>query len=142
MDVQNKGCIADDLEEIQKILDRTEQVCAFNAEFDMAFLGELGLHLDTSKVVDTMRAYARKYRGKDFIKFTQAAKECGYIYHAHDALNDCKATLVVQNKVDGKRTVPPLLSDTVRRVQSHMETYVKEEDNARILAHFGFGSSS
>ena len=101
-DVQDKGPIGDDIKEIQDILDRTEQACAFNAEFDMAFLGEIGLRLDTSKIVDTMRAYARKYHNRDFIKLTQAAKECGYSYHAHDALDDCRATLAVQKRVDAR----------------------------------------
>lgn len=102
-DVQDKDFISDDLEEIQDILDRAEQVCAFNAEYDMAFLGEIGLHLDTSKIVDTMREYARKYYGRDYIKLVQAAKECRYRYNAHDALEDCRATLAVQNKVDGRK---------------------------------------
>ena len=97
-----EGPIDDDIKEIQDILDRTEQACAFNAEFDMAFLAELGLRLDTSKIVDTMRAYARKYHNRDFIKLTQAAKECGYSYHAHDALDDCRATLAVQKRVDAR----------------------------------------
>lgn len=101
-DVRDKGPIEDDLDAIQDILNRAEQVCAFNAEYDMAFLGEIGLRLDTLKVVDTMREYARKYYEKDFIKLTLAAKECGYNYNAHDALEDCRATLAVQNRVDGR----------------------------------------
>lgn len=138
-DVRNASLITDDLGEIQSILDRAEQVCAFNAEYDMAFLGEAGLHLDTTKVVDTMRQYARKYHGKDFIKLTLAAKECGYTYRAHDALNDCKATLAVQSRVDGKAVTTAVklakAATTVKRLTDALKssadlgTFIKKAMN-------------
>lgn len=131
-DVQDKGFIEDDLGQIQSILDRAEQICAFNAEYDMAFLGEIGLRVDTSKIVDTMRVYARKYHGRDFIKLTQAAKECGYRYNAHDALEDCKATLAVQNKAGGKRTTGSrrLMGAAVKAI-SFTESRPKTQANVR-----------
>lgn len=99
-DVANKKYIVEDFAKIQAILDAAGEVCAFNAEYDLAFLGELGFYLDESKVTDTMRQYGKIFYGKQFIKLTVAAAECDYYYNAHDSLADCKATLVVQNRVD------------------------------------------
>lgn len=99
-DVANKKHIVEDFDKIQAILDAAGEVCAFNAEYDLAFLGELGFYLDESKVTDTMRQYGKIFYGKQFIKLTVAAAECDYYYNAHDSLADCKATLVVQNRVD------------------------------------------
>lgn len=98
--VANKKYIVEDFAKIQSILDAAGEVCAFNAEYDLAFLGELGFYLDESKVTDTMRQYGKIFYGKQFIKLTVAAAECNYYYNAHDSLADCKATLVVQNRVD------------------------------------------
>ena len=90
-----------DLDAIQSILDRAQQVCAYNAEYDLAFLGELGLHLDKTKVLDTMRLYGNKFHGTPFYKLEKAAAECGFKYQAHNSLEDCRATLVVQAKAEG-----------------------------------------
>ena len=65
--VRNRPPITDDIERIQTLLDRAQEVCAFNADFDLAFLGEIGLRLDTSKVRDTMREYGRAFHGSDYI---------------------------------------------------------------------------
>lgn len=100
--VADRGRIEDDRALIQSILDRAQQVCVYNADFDLAFLGELRLRLDTSKVTDTMRTYGRRYHRTDYYKLEKAARECGYRYHAHDTLADCHATLAVQSKLDGK----------------------------------------
>ncbi|MCH9277240.1 3'-5' exonuclease [Bifidobacterium amazonense] len=102
LDVADKPSIQDDLQQIQAILDRAQEVCVYNADFDLAFLGELGLRLDKSKVMDTMREYGRRYHYTPYYKLENAAKECGYRYHAHDALADCQATLKVQQRLEGK----------------------------------------
>ena len=101
--VRNRPPITDDIERIQTLLDRAQEVCAFNADFDLAFLGEIGLRLDTAKVRDSLREYGRAFHGSDYIKLTQAAEECNYRYNAHDSLSDCRATLVVQTRVDNYR---------------------------------------
>lgn len=98
--VADRPGISADLDEIQLILDRATEVCVYNAEFDLAFLGELGLRMDLAKVTDTMREYGAKYHGTQYWRLEDAASECGYRYHAHDALDDCHATLVVQQRVD------------------------------------------
>lgn len=98
--VADRPGISADLDEIQLILDRATEVCVYNAEFDLAFLGELGLRMDLAKVTDTMREYGAKYHGTQYWRLEDAAGECGYRYHAHDSLADCHATLVVQQRVD------------------------------------------
>ena len=101
---------------IQQILDHAQEVCVYNAEFDLAFLGELGLKLDMEKVRDTMREYGQAYHGTPYYKLEKAAAECGYRYRAHDALADCFATLRVQNKIDGpagRFTPRPMQTPTV-----------------------------
>ena len=102
-DVASCPHIEDDLAEIQSILDRAGGVYAFNAPFDFAFLGMLGLRADRSRGHDTMREYARAFHGRDFIKLADAARECSYRYNAHDSLADCRATLGVQARVDNYR---------------------------------------
>lgn len=94
--------IQSDLAKIQSILDRAQEVCVYNAEFDLAFLGYLGLRLDETKVRDTMEEYGRKYHGTKYYKLEKAAQECGYQYRAHDAHADCLATLKVQERIDGR----------------------------------------
>lgn len=106
--VRNCPAIQSDLDEIQSILDSAEHVYAFNAPFDFAFLGRLGLHCDRERTHDTMREYARKAHGREYIKLTEAAKEVGYSYKPHDAKTDCIATMQVQRSVDGK---PVMTSD-------------------------------
>lgn len=102
-DVADCPNISVDLDEIQTILDRADEVCVYNADFDLAFFGELGLLVDPDKVTDTMVKYGRRYHRTPYWKLEEAAAECGYRYHAHDALEDCRATLVVQHRLDAKR---------------------------------------
>lgn len=106
--VSNKPSIHADLQEIQAILDAADNVYAFNAPFDFAFLGNAGLRCDSERTHDTMREYARKVHGSEYIKLTEAAKEVGHSYKPHDAKADCIATMQVQRSVDGK---PVMTSD-------------------------------
>lgn len=122
------GRIEDDRALIQSILDRAQQVCVYNANFDLAFLGELRFRLDASKVVDTMREYGRRYHSTPYYKLEKAAAECGYRYHAHDALEDCRATLAVQSKLDGRPS--PWRTAQTSFHSSH--TVMTEEDRERM----------
>lgn len=100
--VRNSPTIRSSLTAIQSILDSAENLYAFNAPFDFAFLGNLGLRCDRERTHDTMREYARKMHGREYIKLTEAAREVGYAYRAHDATADCIATMQVQRKVDDR----------------------------------------
>lgn len=102
-DVRKCECITKDVEAIQNIINRAREICTFNAKFDLAFLAEIGIRLNRNKVTDTMREYAETFYGSKKITLECAAEDCKYSYNAHDALEDCKATLHVQNKVDKKR---------------------------------------
>lgn len=117
--------ISEDLDGIQEILDRAQKIYAFNSPFDFGFLRRLGLSIDANRSFDTMRLYGRKYHGRNYIKLSVAAKECGYSYKAHDALADCRATRHVQDRVDGhlhktylSRTHPSSRTETERSVEA------------------------
>lgn len=116
-DVSRCKPIIEDLAGIQSILNRACRVYAFNSPFDFGFLGVLGLHIDAERGYDTMRLYAMKYRGSEFIKLTEAAAEVGYEYHPHDALADCLATMHVQDHIDSDAaspSMPPVASECSR----------------------------
>lgn len=104
-DVRKERYITDDITRIQSIFDRADKVYAYNAPFDLKFLNAVGIKIPNSKVIDTMQAYGMQYHNTEYYKLEDAARECGYQYHAHDALEDCKATLVVQNKIDSAHTI-------------------------------------
>lgn len=135
------GSIEDDRGKIQSILDRAQEICAYNADFDLAFLGRLRLRLDTSKVTDTMKEYGRRYHSTAYYKLEKAASECGYRYHAHDALEDCQATLAVQSKLDGqsspwltaknRHTARPAMSEEDRRRMEAVAEAARRYDAAR-----------
>lgn len=112
-DVRKCECITKDVEAIQNIINRAREICVFNAKFDLAFLAEIGIRLNRNKVTDTMREYAETFYGSKKIALECAAKECKYSYNAHDALEDCKATLHVQNKVDKKRKRNVLIGEKI-----------------------------
>lgn len=105
-DVADRPNISVDLKEIQTILDRANEICVYNADFDISFLGELGLLVDPGKITDTMTEYGRRYHRTKYWRLGDAAAECGYSYHAHDALEDCRATLAVQRRLDGSIAKP------------------------------------
>lgn len=112
-DVRKCEYIVNDVEAIQNIINRAREICAFNAKFDLAFLAEIGIRLNRNKVTDTMRRYAETFCGTETIALKYAARACKYSYNAHDALEDCKATLHVQNKVDKKRKLNVLISEKI-----------------------------
>lgn len=101
--VADKPHIKEDLPEIQKILDDAGMAYAWNAPFDFAFLGEAGLHFDITRAYDTMSEYGQKYHSTHWYKLANAAEEQHYTFQQHDSLNDAKATLYLQNIVDGKQ---------------------------------------
>lgn len=105
-DVADRPNISVDLKEIQTILDRANEICVYNADFDISFLGELGLLVDPGKITDTMTEYGRRYHRTKYWRLEDAAAECGYSYHAHDALEGCRATLAVQRRLDGSIAKP------------------------------------
>ncbi|NYI25818.1 3'-5' exonuclease [Aeriscardovia aeriphila] len=101
--VKDKPSVYQDVEKIQAILNQAQEVVIYNAPFDLSFLADLDLLLDTRKVRDTMREYGQLFHGKEYYKLQQAAKECHFVYNAHDSLSDCRATLAVQNAVDSAK---------------------------------------
>lgn len=99
--VQDAPPIASDIKAIQSIFDQADRVFAYNAKFDIGFLRNLGITIPAARVIDTMKVYAAVFYNHQYCTLETAARECGYSYAAHDALEDSRATLVVQNKADG-----------------------------------------
>ena len=101
--------LADELPAIQAVVDASEGVCIYNAAFDMRFLAEAGVDLSGKDVIDAMVGFARAYgewsesrRTWRFKKLGFAAAHVGYgEFEAHDALEDCRAAIAVQNWLDG-----------------------------------------
>lgn len=127
-DVADRPNISVDLKEIQTILDRANEICVYNADFDISFLGELGLLVDPGKITDTMTEYGRRYHRTKYWRLGDAAAECGYSYHAHDALEDCRATLAVQHRLDG--LVPKPASRTRRATTAAKQLTDSKTDRA------------
>ena len=103
-------CHADgDRRWIQGIIDEAEQVCIYNADFDVPFLERIGIDFLGSRVHCTMREFAPLY-GEwadwcDDYKWqplATAARHTGYegSGRAHDALEDCRMTAHVQRWCD------------------------------------------
>lgn len=99
--VQDAPPIANDIKAIQSIFDQADRIYAYNAAFDVSFLKNLGITIPAARVIDTMKVYAAVFREHQYCTLETAARECGYSYAAHDALEDSRATLVVQNNADG-----------------------------------------
>lgn len=99
-DVKDLYPIQTDMQQIQQIFDRAQKVYAWNAIFDLSFLAEAGLRTRRSKIIDSMREYARRYYNRDYYKLVNAASEIGFEYNAHDSLEDSKALRAVQVSLD------------------------------------------
>lgn len=94
---------------IQNLVDEAEQVCIYNAEFDVPFLERIGIDFLGTKVHCTMREFSRLYgewaEWCDDYKWqalVMAAAHTGYKGQgrAHDALEDCRMAAHVQKWCD------------------------------------------
>lgn len=91
---------------IQKIFNQANELIAYNADFDMGFLTYNGIKFPDVPISDPMIEFAEIYdEWSDYFedykwqKLATAAKYYGYVYEAHDALADVRATLFVYNKI-------------------------------------------
>ena len=80
---------------------------AYNAEFDLDFLEAVGYRPTNEQTVyDVMSVFAEVYGeysdyhgGYKWQKLTVAANYFGYKFHAHDSLEDARATLHCYKKI-------------------------------------------
>mgnify|MGYP000021326139 FL=1 len=87
---------------IEEILNNAEKILIYNAAFDAEFLHAKGLKFPDAIVKDVMLEFAETYgEWNDYFqnfkwqKLGKAAEYYGYKFHAHDSLEDVKATLHV-----------------------------------------------
>lgn len=104
--------IADHVAEIQKIMDDAAEVFIYNAHFDSAFLEAAGIHVDPSKIEDTMIGFAaaygewnENYGDYRWQRLTTAAAHVGHEWtgRAHGSLADARATAAVQRWLNARR---------------------------------------
>lgn len=102
------------MREIKALIDSATTIVAYNAPFDLSFVGCLGIKLPNDVViVDTMINFAEfrlvpDYRHGGFKKFklVEAAGYVGYRWDGspHRSLADARACLAVQHWLDARRT--------------------------------------
>lgn len=112
-DVAQRPHADSDRGRIQEIVDSAEQVVVYNAEFDTAFLKEIGVDFAAADVHCAMLDFAELYGEPDerhggfrWQKLAKAAEHTGYVSgggRAHDALEDCKMAAHVQRWCDEQR---------------------------------------
>lgn len=108
-DVKGERPVREYLAEIQEIFNDADLLVTYNGQFDDGFLAKLGVRFPgEARQYDVMAAYS-EYAGKwDRLrgqlkrhKLTECASAFGYEYHAHDALEDAKATLWAFKRITG-----------------------------------------
>lgn len=89
---------------VEDILNNAEMILIYNAGFDAAFLHAKGLEFPDDIIRDVMLEFAEVYgEWNDYYcnykwqKLSTAARYYGYMFNAHDSLEDVKATLYVFN---------------------------------------------
>lgn len=94
------------LPEMQKLFDRAHLIGGYNTWFDLRFLMAAGLRPHDQTVVDVMKEFAKIYgewndhfEDYKWQKLSVCADYYGYQFHAHNSLEDIKATLFCYKKM-------------------------------------------
>ena len=93
--------------QIRGVMESGRLLVAYNAEFDLDFLEAVGYRPTNEQTVyDVMSVFAEVYGeysdyhgGYKWQKLTVAANYFGYKFHAHDSLEDVRATLHCYKKI-------------------------------------------
>lgn len=98
--VQDAPQLHELIPKIRGIFESAEMLITYNGDFDMAFLNGCGIDFNSKKHVDVMHEFAPIFGDWDeyhedykWKKLTECAAYYGLEFRAHDALEDCKATL-------------------------------------------------
>lgn len=91
---------------VMDILNKADNVIAYNADFENRFLKAYGIYIDPGKWIDPMIIFAEIYGEYDKHsdsykrqKLIKCANFYGYKFKAHDSLEDAKATLYCYKKM-------------------------------------------
>ena len=84
---------------IQRVFNKAKVLIAYNADFDLGFLRRAGIKINTDKkiIIDPMNDYS-DYNHCKWQKLLVVARRYGYVFAAHDSLEDVKATLFVAER--------------------------------------------
>jgi len=105
--VMNAPTLADIKGKVQSIIDRADTFITYNGDFDISFLECAGISIPKNIIhEDVMKMFApvygiwnRKRAEYRWQKLTTCAEYFNYSYHAHDSLEDCKATLFCYKRI-------------------------------------------
>lgn len=90
--VENKSHFQTYVNKVQELISTAERILVYNGlDFDLKMLEKYGIHIDYTKNYDLMPEVDKVYR--KWFKLVELAKHYGYIFKAHDSLEDVKATL-------------------------------------------------
>jgi len=101
--LKNKRLFAEHLSAIQSILDNTQLIITYNADFDTAFLKHQGVRFSKSSVFCMMQAFtqhmtkqSKRKQANRWYSLAQCASYFGVTVDgkAHDALTDARTTLL------------------------------------------------
>lgn len=98
--VSEKPGIEDRIEMIQSIIDQADRIIGYNIDFDIGFLESAGISFAGKELYDVMKLFAKvngewnDYYG-DYVwkPLIVCAAHYDYIFKAHDALEDARATM-------------------------------------------------
>lgn len=88
--------IQDFVPEIETILENSDKIIFYNADFCVGFLENSGVVMPCrTPIVDVMGEFADRYNDGYFQKLTECAEFCGYSYRnpAYDTAEKCRAVL-------------------------------------------------
>ena len=129
------------LPDIQAVFDSCNELIAYNADFDYAFLVNVGVKFIPGTVIsDPMIEFAKiygewndYYGNYTYQKLTNAACYYGYNFGelAHDSLEDVKATLVVYNAL--KKQLPPYEWVAKQLLNENKEVIFESDDAAEVI---------
>ncbi len=98
-DVKDERELVKYADDINRILASAPLIVGYNIGFDLAKLRASGLIIPNYHTFDLMREYAKAHgewmeskNDYKWEKLTTCASHYGYVYNAHDALNDARAT--------------------------------------------------
>ena len=90
---------------ISAILKKAKTIVGYNTEFDLDFLQSADIDIGSSETVDVMREDSDRRSGAKWRKLIKTAASYGYFFVPHGALEDCKATLHIYNRMYRKSDI-------------------------------------
>lgn len=139
-DVKDKATLEDLEDTLRPIFDNADLIIGYNVPFDISMLQVSGAKIgwnvrkdEMTPLFDVMREYAEvhgpwsEWQGRNrWVKLSQCAKHYGYKFKAHNALEDCKATLFCFNALtEDEEYVKHISADIDRRRQEIAESQAR-----------------